>query len=66
MLAIFRDNHSSPEADTRHDINSIERAKAEAKDTETGFYHRKTGLSLLFLLKILAYLKYNNKDGHVD
>ncbi|MDN5020755.1 MULTISPECIES: hypothetical protein [Streptococcus] len=51
------------EADTRR-YKRIERAKAEAKDTETGFITEKDRVVFTFSLKDLGLLKYNNKDGH--
>ena len=51
------------EADTRR-YKRIERAKAEAKDTETGFITEKDRVIFTFSLKDLGLLKYNNKDGH--
>lgn len=51
------------EADTRR-YKRLERAKAEAKDTETGFITEKDRVVFTFSLKDLGLLKYNNKDGH--
>lgn len=51
------------ETDTRR-YKRIERAKAEAKDTETGFITEKDRVIFTFSLKDLGLLKYNNKDGH--
>ena len=51
------------EADTRR-YKRLERAKAEAKDTETGFITEKDRVVFPFSLKDLGLLKYNNKDGH--
>jgi hypothetical protein len=51
------------ETDTRR-YKRIERAKAEAKDTETGFITEKDRVVFTFSLKDLGLLKYNNKDGH--
>lgn len=51
------------EADTRR-YKRLERAKAEAKDTETGFITEKDRVAFTFSLKDLGLLKYNNKDGH--
>ena len=51
------------EADTRR-YKRLERAKAEAKDTETGFITEKDRGVFTFSLKDLGLLKYNNKDGH--
>lgn len=51
------------EADTRR-YKRLERAKAETKDTETGFITEKDRVVFTFSLKDLGLLKYNNKDGH--
>ena len=51
------------ETDTRR-YKRIERAKAEAKDIETGFITEKDRVVFTFSLKDLGLLKYNNKDSH--